>query len=162
VAYGIIYCAYNTISHKYYIGQTTRSLAERWKEHCWTPSSKQTYFAKAIRKYGKSAFELTILATAGTHDQLNDLERLWIITTRSFDPKVGYNSTFGGDRSEPTEEIRAKLRGTTCQRRLASYAAYEAVRLARLVPEPLSTHPWSVRGREIRRRDTSARLSRMA
>jgi hypothetical protein len=51
------------------------------------------------------------LGSASTNDELNNLEKLWIITLRSYDKKVGYNASFGGDGGGvPTEDTRARLR----------------------------------------------------
>lgn len=51
--YGIIYKATNLIDGKIYIGQTTRTLEKRRKEH-EKPSKHNYLFQRAIRKYGKA------------------------------------------------------------------------------------------------------------
>ena len=50
--YGRIYCIENKINHKKYIGLTTRSIEERFSEHC----KADTVIGEAIRKYGVDNF----------------------------------------------------------------------------------------------------------
>jgi hypothetical protein len=52
------------------------------------------------------------LAVVLDRKQLNSLEILWILTLRSYDPSVGYNSTFGGQCGTIiwTPEMRQKAR----------------------------------------------------
>jgi group I intron endonuclease len=159
--YGIIYCAYNHVTNKYYIGQTTETISRRWNRHVSDSLAHKnaSYFHKAVRKHGRSAFELSTVAVADSLEQLNQLETLWIITTRSHDKHVGYNSTYGGDREEPTAETVAKLKGSAAQRRQRRYNDYEEIAHARRTPVVLSSHPEAVRSRLKRAERTSIRLS---
>lgn len=83
-------------SGKSYVGKTAFPLAKRWKEHCAIQTGGFAINA-AIRKYEKKAFLLQELATAETNEQASNLEKLWIILLQSYDPRLGYNETFGGD-----------------------------------------------------------------
>ena len=93
----IIYLLRNKVNGKGYVGQTRRTLEERWKEHA-KPSQRKDGLAlhNAIRKHGREAFERQVLNTALNLDALNLLERFWIKELRTLRPG-GYNLTNGGD-----------------------------------------------------------------
>ena len=101
---GYIYKITNQINGKIYIGQTTRTIDERWKQHI-----KDSYgriddltFHRAIRKYKKENFKVECMVSAIEYDisslkvQLNHLEMFYIDQFGSFGEK-GYNMTPGGD-----------------------------------------------------------------
>lgn len=105
-----IYVVTNLINGKYYIGQTRLSLSDRWSNHCsCAERGDDYYFYRAILKHGKENFVIEQLAEAYTVEEINRLETLWIILTRSYDRNVGYNGTFGGDRPKQTPETLAKI-----------------------------------------------------
>lgn len=118
--YGVVYLVTNTVNCKVYVGQTTRPTV-RWGEHWYgshnNPRSRLQY---SIRKYGKSNFHFAIVAEAESQDQLDHLERLWIICLNTLDKRHGYNLTSGGEHFTHTAETRAKIaaagRGRTCVR----------------------------------------------
>jgi len=97
---GYIYKITNTINGKIYIGQTVRSVTQRFKEH-FHPSSGSRYLARSIKKYGKESFILTILETVQYDDKhqlidkLNELEIKYINENNSLCPN-GYNGLAGG------------------------------------------------------------------
>lgn len=93
---GIIYKITNTLDNKIYIGQTTRSVAERWREHkSKSAPSDGTYLHNAIAKYGEENF--TIEEIDNCPDVLlNDKESEWIIILDAMYPH-GYNLTMGGE-----------------------------------------------------------------
>lgn len=76
---------------KTYVGQTRRSIEERFKEH----ARAKSYFGSAIRKCGRENFSLKILEECSTLEQLNEREKFWIITLNTKRPN-GYNLTDGG------------------------------------------------------------------
>lgn len=83
-------------SGKSYIGKTAFPLAKRWKEHCAIKNGGYSIHT-AINKYGPKNFLVQELSTAISHEQLNNLEKLWIILLRTTDTRYGYNETLGGD-----------------------------------------------------------------
>jgi group I intron endonuclease len=108
MADGIIYLIRNSISHNCYVGLTTKLLEERWKQHiscALRGDEKPLYYA--IRKYGVSAFEVSILEV-DPQDSLCEAEQKWIEEIGSF--KKGYNLTIGGNGfvGERTEEMRRR------------------------------------------------------
>ena len=63
---GKIYKITNKINGKIYIGQTVKSLKERFQKHCWGTTEKDSYhlnmaIKKAIRKYGKQNFTIELI-----------------------------------------------------------------------------------------------------
>lgn len=104
-----LYVVTNLANGKYYVGQTNKTGAERWKDHCWG-ANKRDYFHYAISKHGKQNFVVEDIATFETREEVSQAEKLWILATGSYDRTIGYNSTFGGEYGAiPNEETRAKI-----------------------------------------------------
>lgn len=103
--YGIIYCAYNKVNGKRYIGKTTQELSERQRKHF--SSTSCPYFHHALGKYGKENWEWTIIDEADTKKELEDKEKYWIAFYDTHNVNNGYNLTDGGEGYQPTlEETR--------------------------------------------------------
>lgn len=99
----IIYLINNMINNKKYIGLTSKTLEERWGQHCNEALNKQSNytFHKAIRKYGKDNFEKIILEENLTKEEAKERERYWIKYYNSYSGnKLGYNDTYGGDLND--------------------------------------------------------------
>ena len=107
----IVYIINNLINGKYYIGKTLFTAKERWKQHISEAKQHRNnvYFYKAIRKYGADNFKVDVICTANSPEQLSILENIWIVCLRSFDPKIGYNATFGGEGARLTDEVKIKI-----------------------------------------------------
>lgn len=83
----MIYLVTNLINGDRYIGKTSKTLEERWYYHCKTAEyGSDTYFHKAIRKYGSENFKVEFLC-----DGLDDEE---IKAISIHQPE--YNMTSGG------------------------------------------------------------------
>jgi len=92
-----LYLVINTVTEKRYIGITTKSVAARWRDHvAQARHGLETAFARAIRKYGKEAFVVTILGQADSWEALCAMERVAIAQYQTFGP-LGYNMTSGGE-----------------------------------------------------------------
>nr|DAI99448.1 MAG TPA: intron associated endonuclease [Caudoviricetes sp.] len=104
----IVYKATNKINNKVYIGITTKTLEHRKRIHIRDSKTKDTYFYRALRKYGENNFEWEIIDSAETMEELEELERYYINLYDSFNnKKKGYNSTSGGyNLYEITDEER--------------------------------------------------------
>ena len=89
----IIYKITNNQNNKVYIGQTIRTLEERFRRHKNDALNNviDTHFARAIRYYGPEAFSAEIIDTAETQEELNEKERFWIHHYNSIEE--GYNET---------------------------------------------------------------------
>lgn len=67
------------ITNKYYIGQTYKSLNQRFKKHIQASKEFDTYFYRAIRKYGKDNFKIELIDEAETQDEADEKEYKWIL-----------------------------------------------------------------------------------
>jgi len=105
----LIYLIKNKINGKGYIGQTRRSLLQRWSVHIADAKRvKQSPLARAIRKYGAENFSLKAIANATSLSMLNDLE---IISIKDYKTKVpyGYNIKDGGANNNVSDETRKRM-----------------------------------------------------
>ncbi len=97
-----IYKITNKVNGKAYIGLTTQTVKERWRQHvakALRPSVAQTgAFGFAIVKYGPLSFIVETL-WEGPNEELDEQERLWIQYYRTLDKKYGYNLNPGGRQS---------------------------------------------------------------
>lgn len=110
---GQVYIVYCEANEKIYVGQTIKDLKLRWRQHC-KPSTRlrkgrSSVFAHAIHKYGKQNFLVQSVSEAVDKEQLDNLEKVWVLLFRSSENKFGYNRTLGGDGSL-TEESRQLMR----------------------------------------------------
>ena len=87
--YGIIYCAYNKVNQKRYIGQTIQRLCERRVAHY--TKDPQIYFHRALHKYDKEDFEWSVIDVAQSKEELDQKEKFWIKQYNTLDPTRGYN-----------------------------------------------------------------------
>ena len=85
---------------KSYIGITSKTAEERFKQHCKLSLSKKRYAVHAaIRKYGKENVVLTVLDTVDNWELLCLAEMEAIEKFNTFMPN-GYNLTLGGDGTQ--------------------------------------------------------------
>lgn len=102
MAFGYIYKITNTINDKVYVGQTTRTLDERFKEHlrnCNAKSKQTVHLYLAMKIYGKENFSISLLDEALTLEELNQKEIYWINYYDSI--YHGYNMMQGGQDENP-------------------------------------------------------------
>ena len=93
---GLIYKYTNTVNGKVYIGQTTTKLEERHKKHL-SQLNDNTYFHRAINKYGIENFILEIIEENIPLSELDNREIYWIKYYDSYyTSNKGYNLTKGG------------------------------------------------------------------
>lgn len=99
-----IYCIKNLVNGKVYIGQSV-NIKRRIKDHFVRAfscnKSNDEYdkpLGRAIRKYGKENFEVTIIEEC-EKEKLNEREIYWIKFYNSTDKECGYNLSEGGEQS---------------------------------------------------------------
>ena len=94
-------------SNKRYIGVTSRSPNERWRNgHGY---KNNVHFTRAIEKYGWDNFKHEILATKLTEEEAYKMEVELIEKYNTFNSNNGYNLTSGGETcKQHTDETRAK------------------------------------------------------
>ncbi len=93
---GIIYLIENTVNGKQYIGQTTRSFAQRYHGCQWWKRSNNPYLKAAVAKEGTEIFKITILEHSKTLEELNQLEEKYATEYNTYVPN-GYNLVKCGD-----------------------------------------------------------------
>jgi len=104
----IVYKITNLINGKTYIGQTVRSVEDRWKEHCKPCMKRRSYVANAIQKHGKDNFYVEELRKADSQSELDLLEKSYISSTDSLYPN-GYNLAVGGKGGSPSDHVKKKI-----------------------------------------------------
>ncbi len=105
--YGVIYKITNLINGKSYVGQTSRTLKERFIEH----AKAKTHLGNAIRKYGRKNFSVEVIEECTKPEQLNEREIFWIAHFNCKHPN-GYNFTDGGEGTggwKASPETRANM-----------------------------------------------------
>ena len=93
-----IYCITNLINGKQYVGQTIRTIQERFLDHshqAYCEDGETRPICRAIRKYGIENFKIEELEEVAL-DKLNEREVYWIQELQTYG-KNGYNATKGGD-----------------------------------------------------------------
>lgn len=101
---GFIYKIYNDVNDKVYIGQTKRTVEERWKGHIYDTKNNNDNMVihKAMNKYGLDKFKYVEIEKiqCETLDELsnnlNDKEKYYISYYNCVRP-YGYNISIGGN-----------------------------------------------------------------
>lgn len=96
---GYIYCITNLINGKQYVGKTTSTIEERFKEHC-RDSRKERCNKRplydAMNKYGIENFKIEELEQVDDPTLLSNKEKYWIKELNTWG-HTGYNASKGGD-----------------------------------------------------------------
>ena len=102
---GAIYVIENLENGKGYVGQTTRSVEQRFNEHC--KSVSQCHALKnAIQKYGQECFSVeTLWEGECSQEELDALEIHYIEQFNTIHPH-GYNLTYGGMGGKFSDETK--------------------------------------------------------
>lgn len=106
---GTIYIHSNRDTGKVYVGQTIKPIENRWrgKDKSYKTSS---FFHSAIKKYGWDSFDHQIVVeNVQTQDELDNLEKLWILCLQSTNSEFGYNLEAGGGNGKPNAEARKRM-----------------------------------------------------
>lgn len=112
---GYIYLIRNKINGKFYIGQTIGNVRQRWAAH--SNPNNSNLIGKAIAKYGKRNFDLSIVETIYDQnkdsllDKLNMLEKSYIQSWNCLAPN-GYNILIGGKNAAKPEYVKLKISNT--------------------------------------------------
>lgn len=117
-----VYLITNLINGKRYVGQTSVSIEQRWRQH--RSSAKHgvgCHLHNAIKKYGAENFEIKPLVIVGSKEEMDYYETRLIDVWDLRNPEKGYNLTDGGEgcsglrHSEKTKAIlreKAKQSGS--------------------------------------------------
>lgn len=92
-----IYVITCSINKKRYVGQTSKTVEGRWKNHIKDALlGSSQYFHKAIRKYKPFNFDIRILAFAYSNISADKIEEFFIKRLKTCDNRYGYNIAPGG------------------------------------------------------------------
>lgn len=111
--YAGIYAITHTETGRSYVGQSIH-IAKRIGEHMYC-SSKCTHLTKAIKKYGRDAFEARVLERVDDPEQLTAREQFWIDELQAASREYGFNalpaagSPRGYKFGPHTDEARARI-----------------------------------------------------
>lgn len=102
---GKIYKYTNLLNGMVYIGQTKQTLEQRDYDH-QRQLNDNTYFHRALKKYGRANFSLELIEDYIPFNQLNDKEKFYIDYFDSFyTTGKGYNLTQGGQWGSGTQKL---------------------------------------------------------
>lgn len=98
---------------KKYIGQTTRTVEERWYNHVRSAmhndqKRSSCYLAAAINKYGKDAFKIETLLEC--QNDMLDFHEIDLIRKYNTIRPHGFNIKLGGAKGSHNAETRQKIR----------------------------------------------------
>lgn len=125
---GAIYVITNHINNKQYVGQTSRTIEKRYKEHLYAACMESPAMAidKAIKKYGKDNFSISQLEECD-NSQLDEKEIYWINELDTY--HLGYNMTRGGQQLCDSIKCPVVLIDIVTLQKIASYESMsEAIR----------------------------------
>ena len=98
----IVYVIKNEINGKMYVGVTTKTIEERWKQHLYDGKREKMLkrkFYSDLSIYGEGAFSISELEDV-EDDKRFQKEQYWVDRLDTF--KNGYNETYGGDGRKTT------------------------------------------------------------
>lgn len=119
-----IYKITNQVNRKVYIGQSW-DIEKRYNwssEEDVLKRSTNSHLKSSFKKYGLENFSFEVLYETTQVEsldedmiqlKLNMMEMSYIDHFKSYDPKYGYNKTYGGEGGRPTEETRRKKSEST-------------------------------------------------
>ena len=110
------YLITNKNNGKMYVGVTKHSVEERWLGHVYVANiGAEFLLSNAIRKHGTDAFEISVLETSSSLEEMKASEIKWISELKTYVhefPQRGYNMTRGGDGTwghRHTDETKKKM-----------------------------------------------------
>jgi group I intron endonuclease len=105
-----VYLITNKINGKRYVGQTVKTIEERWKQHVYLSKQprKGEPIISAIRKYGSDNFEIKSLARCNSLEEMNHREEYYIRLLKTL-VYSGYNVLPGGNNRKMHESTKKKL-----------------------------------------------------
>lgn len=94
----IIYLIENVVNNKVYVGQTIRTLEQRWTAHVQSMKNGNGCPAlmNAMLKYGVENFTIKQIDSASTKEELDKKETYWITKYNATNHRYGYNIAPGG------------------------------------------------------------------
>lgn len=135
----IVYKIINSINECIYIGITTRSLEERWREHLLKyAENNPRHLYQAMHKYGVENFQIVEIERVNSYAELCEKEQFYISKYDSLNH--GYNMTEGGEVN-PMENADVKswhdekMRSANVRQRISTTMKDKATRGELFSPE---------------------------
>ncbi|MCC6776661.1 MAG: GIY-YIG nuclease family protein [Hyphomicrobiales bacterium] len=114
---GVVYKITNRLTGAGYVGITRRGADTRFSMHWKASKREDSVLYRAMRKYGRDAFGIEVLASTSSDSELCVLERRFIAEHRTYVADGGYNMTRGGEGSPSIcDETRANMRAAASLR----------------------------------------------
>ncbi len=105
----IVYC--HEINGKKYIGVTGKGILVRLRQHVQLANAgSETFFHRAIRKYGVANIVSTVLFESAYREEALEKERDYISMFKSNEELYGYNLTSGGDGGDCVSMLEGEKR----------------------------------------------------
>ena len=135
----IIYQITNNVNGKFYIGQTKKSVEERFKKHYYNAKyGSNTYLYKSMRKYGFENFSISVIEQT---ENLNEREVFWI---SELNPE--YNMTSGGEGGDTSNSpnFKAGVKRYNLNKPKEAYATYgmRGKKLSQEAKDKISKSKW--------------------
>lgn len=129
--HGRIYVITNKTNGKQYVGQTTRSIPQRFREHLRL-QAKCRALESALKKYGAEVFSIEQVGEAFSQLELDEMEATFIARLQTLAPG-GYNLRNGGNGAGPMhpETIALMKKNAATAEHLARFTAMRLNREAR-------------------------------
>ena len=110
----VAYVITNTVDGKKYVGATTQSLKNRYRNHLTEAKKGRVHpLYDAMRLYGEENFACEQIAVAASIEDLREMEKQLIVEFDSLAANgKGYNARAGGDSAygyKLTDETRARM-----------------------------------------------------
>lgn len=106
---GNIYLIINKENGHKYVGQTTKTINQRWAQHIREAQRMSEYpLHRAIRKYGSHKFMVKELCECDVKE-LDEKEKHYIDLYNTFNDPQHYNAKDGGDSPILSEESKQKI-----------------------------------------------------
>lgn len=120
MADAFLYEVVHRASGRSYVGVTRQRPEQRWAAHrADARRGAPTRFARALAKYGREAFDWSVIAWCASIEIALEAEREEIARRRP-----AFNLTDGGEGTlNPSEETRAKMRGPKSEEHRAAISA---------------------------------------
>jgi len=95
-----VYLLTNKINGKYYVGKTTHRNLNSYlsAKRCFANKNKNIGMpiVKAMSEFGVDNFTVEVLSTPSSVEEMDNVEKLWIILLDSRKKELGYNVCLGG------------------------------------------------------------------
>lgn len=128
-----VYLLTNKENGKYYVGKTNHKNLNSYlsTKRCFAKKKVNVGMpvVKAMSEFGVDKFIVDVLATPNSTEDLDNLEKVWIILLDARNPELGYNVCLGGGTGrtgvKTSEETKARIGAANKGRKPKGYIRTE-------------------------------------